>query len=79
MNYVSLSDYGAKDRSPTSSLSLQRSRCWRAVVGKFVLLAVAILGIVFPIMGGIKASNGELWKYPMSIPFFSVDEEEVAA
>ncbi|MGA2060305.1 MAG: DUF4870 domain-containing protein [Thermoguttaceae bacterium] len=28
------------------------------------------LCIIFPIVGGIKAKNGELWKYPLSIQFF---------
>ena len=27
------------------------------------------ISIVFPIIGGIKANNGELWKYPLSIQF----------
>jgi uncharacterized Tic20 family protein len=37
----------------------------------FVLLAIlGILGIVFPIIAAIKANNGEVWKYPLSIPFF---------
>jgi uncharacterized Tic20 family protein len=33
-------------------------------------VALVIIGIVFPIIGGIKANNGEVWKYPLSIPFF---------
>jgi uncharacterized Tic20 family protein len=40
------------------------------IIGIPLLIALAVLGIVFPIIGGIKASNGELWKYPLSIPFF---------
>lgn len=43
-----------------------------------VVLAITIIGIpvvivvtaVFSIIGGIKANNGEVWKYPLSIPFF---------
>ena len=27
------------------------------------------MGIVFPIIGGIKANSGELWEYPMTIKF----------
>ncbi len=38
-------------------------------VGFFTLLAVAILHIVFPIMGAVKANNGELWDYPLTIKF----------
>ncbi len=39
-------------------------------VGVLVLLALLVLMVVFPIMGGVKANNGILWKYPLSIPFF---------
>jgi len=40
------------------------------LIGIPLLLALGVLSIVFPIIGGIKANNGELWKYPLSIPFF---------
>lgn len=39
------------------------------LIGIPLLIALCIVGIVFPIIGGIKANNGELWPYPMSIPF----------
>jgi uncharacterized Tic20 family protein len=39
------------------------------VIGIPMLLALIVLHIVFPIIGGVKASNGELWKYPLSIAF----------
>ena len=39
------------------------------LIGVPLLIAVLILGIVFPIVGGIKANNGEIWRYPLSIPF----------
>ena len=39
------------------------------VIGFFTLLAVAVLHIVFPIIGGVKANNGELWEYPLTIKF----------
>lgn len=39
------------------------------LIGIPMLIALAIVGIIFPIMGGIKANNGELWRYPMSIQF----------
>jgi hypothetical protein len=41
-----------------------------AIVGIPLLIAVLALAIIFPILGGVKASNGEVWKYPLSIPFF---------
>ena len=37
----------------------------------FPLLAVlALMGLIFPAIGGIKANSGEVWKYPLAIPFF---------
>lgn len=39
------------------------------VVGIFLLLALGVLGIVFPIVGAVKANNGELWDYPLTIKF----------
>jgi uncharacterized Tic20 family protein len=42
-------------------------------IGIPLLVALAIVGIVFPIIGGIKANSGEVWKYPLSITIFPVD------
>lgn len=39
------------------------------LVGIVVLVAVGILAIVFPIIGAAKASNNEIWKYPLSFKF----------
>ena len=39
------------------------------IIGVPMLIALGIVGTVFPVIGGIKASNGELWRYPLSIPF----------
>ena len=39
------------------------------LVGFLMLIALAIVGILFPIVGGIKANNGELWQYPLAIRF----------
>jgi uncharacterized Tic20 family protein len=39
------------------------------VIGIPILAVLGILAIVFPIIGGIKANNGELWHYPMTINF----------
>jgi len=39
------------------------------VIGIPILFVAIILGVVFPIIGGIKANSGEVWKYPLSIPF----------
>ena len=37
------------------------------VIGFPMLMVLGILGVVFPIIGGVKANNGELWRYPMTI------------
>ncbi len=39
------------------------------VVGFFLAPILAILTLVFPIIGGLKAKDGELWPYPLSIEF----------
>lgn len=39
------------------------------LIGFFTLFAVGIMSIVFPIIGGIKANNGEFWEYPLTIKF----------
>jgi uncharacterized Tic20 family protein len=42
-----------------------------AFVGVFLIPAVVITGVVFAIMGGVKANNGEVWEYPLAIRFVS--------
>ena len=39
------------------------------LIGFLTGLALWIMMIVFPIIGGIKANNGELWEYPLTIKF----------
>ena len=39
------------------------------IIGIFTLLGVIVMGIVFPIIGAVKANNGELWEYPLTIKF----------
>ena len=41
------------------------------LVGFLLLLVLFVLHIIFPIIGAVKASSGELWKYPLSITFLS--------
>ena len=39
-------------------------------IGLIPLIGLMIAGIVFPIVGAVKAnSNGELWEYPLTIKF----------
>lgn len=39
------------------------------LVGFLGILALIVMGIVFPIIGAVKANNGELWEYPLTIKF----------
>lgn len=39
------------------------------LVGFVVLFAIAILGLVFPIINAVKANNKEPIYYPLTIPF----------
>ena len=39
-------------------------------IGIPLIIILGLVGIVFPIIAGIKASSGELWRYPMSFTFF---------
>ena len=39
------------------------------LIGFVGLIALAIMAIVFPIIGAIKANDGVAWKYPLSIAF----------
>ena len=38
-------------------------------IGLIPMLGLMITGIVFPIIGAIKANNGEFWEYPLTIRF----------
>jgi len=39
------------------------------IIGVPLLIGLGIVGIVFPIIGGVKAGSGEVWEYPLSIQF----------
>jgi uncharacterized Tic20 family protein len=39
------------------------------VVGIPCLLALGVVAVVFPVVAAIKANNGEVWEYPLSIKF----------
>ena len=38
-------------------------------IGILMIIALVILSLVFTIMGAVKASNGEVFKYPLAIEF----------
>jgi len=40
-----------------------------AFIGLPLLIGLAAVGVIFPIIAGIKANNGEVWKYPLAINF----------
>ncbi len=42
------------------------------VAGIFLLIAIYILDLIFCIMAAVKAGRGELWQYPLTIPFLKV-------
>jgi uncharacterized Tic20 family protein len=39
------------------------------VVGIPLLIVLGVLNIVFPIIAAVKANEGEVWRYPMTITF----------
>ena len=41
-----------------------------ALVGFLVLPVLFVLAVVFPIIAAVKANEGVMWKYPLSIAFF---------
>ena len=41
-----------------------------AIVGLFMLIVLTGFMMAFPMIGGIKAKEGLLWRYPLTIPFF---------
>jgi hypothetical protein len=41
------------------------------IIGIPILAALGICNIVFPLIGGLKANQGEVWRYPLTIQFIS--------
>jgi len=39
------------------------------LIGILGFIALGVVSLVFPIIGAIKANNGELWEYPLTIKF----------
>ncbi len=40
------------------------------IIGIPMIIVMSLLAIIFPIVGAIKANDGKLWKYPLTISFF---------
>lgn len=47
-------------------------------IGIPLVIVLGVLGIVFPIIGAVKASNGQVWRYPLSIQFLTPREPVMA-
>ena len=76
IGYIVLRDRGPFIREHTATaLNFQITATAAAIVltitviGIFLVWAVPILVIIFSIMAAIAANNGQLYKYPLSIPF----------
>ena len=39
------------------------------IIGFLLLFALTVLNLIFVIVGTIKASEGNIWEYPLTIPF----------
>ncbi len=39
------------------------------LIGIPLLIILGLLALIFPIIGGVNANNGILWRYPLSIEF----------
>ncbi len=46
------------------------------LIGIPMLVALALLGVVYAVIGGMKAKDGKIWMYPGSIRFLKVEEPQ---
>ncbi|WP_237228025.1 DUF4870 domain-containing protein [Rubinisphaera sp. JC750] len=42
------------------------------LIGFAMLAALGVMHLIFIVLGAVKANEGRVWKYPLSIPFFTV-------
>lgn len=45
---------------------------WIVLIGMLAMFVLVIANLVFAIVAAIKANDGELWVYPLSIKFFKI-------
>lgn len=45
-----------------------------ALIGIPMLIILVILSVVFPIIGALRANESILWRYPLSITFFGINQ-----
>lgn len=43
------------------------------LVGILFLLVLGLLDLIFVILAAVKASKGEVWEYPVTIPFLKLE------
>ncbi|MFM7036133.1 MAG: DUF4870 domain-containing protein [Planctomycetaceae bacterium] len=48
------------------------------LIGIPMLWLLAAVSVIFPVIGAVRASEGRLWPYPLSIEFFSTAGEQQA-
>lgn len=46
------------------------------LIGIPLLMVLAIVGVIFPIIGAVKANKGEVWPYPGTIKFIKQQKVE---
>ncbi|MDO3386891.1 DUF4870 domain-containing protein [Gilvimarinus sp. SDUM040013] len=46
---------------------------WLIFIGIFLTIALGVISIIFTVIGAIRAKDGVIQNYPMSISFFTVD------
>ena len=44
------------------------------IIGIPLLGALVVCSVAFPVIGAIKARDGKIWTYPLTIPFLKPDE-----
>ncbi|MDO3383276.1 DUF4870 domain-containing protein [Gilvimarinus algae] len=52
---------------------------WFIVIGIFLTIALGIVSIIFIVIGAIRAKDGVIQNYPMSISFFTIDPDAASA
>ena len=72
-SYPSIDDHGKEVANFVLSLyiyTIAAGLLCLVFIGIPLLFILAAVGVAFPIIGAIKANNGELWHYPAMIRIF---------
>jgi hypothetical protein len=46
------------------------------VIGIPIGIVLGLMSLIFPVIGAVRASEGRLWPYPLSIEFFSANNSQ---